>query len=314
MPTDLVPAYVKLLASGRFDERLKWAYSRMRSCDLCPRRCGVNRLQSSRGAWCRTGSRAAVASFGAHFGEEQPLVGRRGSGTIFFGHCNLGCVFCQNWDISQPREPMRPVSAAILASMMLSLQRQGCHNINLVSPSHVVAPILAAVRLAARRGMRLPLVYNSGGYDCPQTLAMLDGIVDIYMPDMKFADSAIAAPLLGVPDYAEINRAAVRIMHQQVGDLRIDDRGIAYRGLLVRHLILPENLAGTERIVAFLSEQVSRDTYINLMDQYHPCHRAADCPPLDRRPTLQEVHKAHNWAQTSGLWRFDTADEKTTPG
>jgi putative pyruvate formate lyase activating enzyme len=314
MAKDTVPAYVKLLASGRFDERLKWAYSRMRSCDLCPRCCGVNRLHSNRGAWCRTGSRAEVASFGAHFGEEQPLVGQQGSGTIFFGHCNLGCAFCQNWDISQPREPMRPVSATTLAAMMLSLQRQGCHNINLVSPSHVVAPILAAVRLAARRGLRLPLVYNSGGYDCPHTLAILDGIVDIYMPDMKFADSGIAAPLLGVPDYAEVNRAAVRIMQQQVGDLRIDHRGIAYRGLLVRHLILPENLAGTERIVAFLSEQVSRDTYINLMNQYHPCHRAAVYPPLDRRPTLQEVHKAHNWAKKSGLWRFDTADEKLTPG
>jgi len=197
---------------------------------------------------------------------------------------------------------------------MLALQRQGCHNINLVSPSHAVAPILAAVRLAARRGLRLPLVYNSGGYDCLETLALLDGIIDIYMPDMKFADSGVAAPLLGVPDYAEVNRAAVLAMHRQVGDLRIDDRGIANRGLLVRHLILPENLAGTERIVAFLSEQVSRDTYINLMDQYHPCHRAADYPSLDRRPTLQELHKARKWAQKSGLWRFDTADEKTTPG
>ena len=306
MAKDTEPAYLRLLASGRFDERLKRAFDRMRSCDLCPRRCGVNRLHGCHGAWCRTGSRAVVASFGPHFGEEKPLVGQYGSGTIFFGHCNLACVFCQNWDISQAQARGRTVSPGVLASMMLALQRQGCHNINLVSPSHVVAPILAAVRLAARRGLQLPLVYNSGGYDCPETLALLDGIVDIYMPDMKFADSAIAAPLLGAPDYAEVNRSAVLAMHRQVGDLIIDAQGMALRGLLVRHLVLPNNLAGTDRIVAFLAEQVSRDTYLNLMDQYHPCHRANDFPPLDRRPTSKELRKARQWAEICGLRRFDT--------
>jgi putative pyruvate formate lyase activating enzyme len=246
-----------------------------------------------------------VASYGPHFGEERPLVGRHGSGTIFFGYCNLACVFCQNWDISQGRELGRPVSPATLAAMMLSLQQQGCHNINLVSPTHVVAPILAAVRLAAHRGLRLPLVYNTGGYDCPETLALLDGIVDIYMPDMKFADSTIAVRLTGVPDYAEVNRAAVAAMHRQVGDLVIDAQGIARRGLLIRHLVLPDNLAGTDRITAFLAEQISRDTYLNLMDQYHPCYRADRYPPLDRRPTVTELRQARRWAEKCGLWRFD---------
>lgn len=292
MDKEAVPAYVRLLAEGRFDERLHRAFERMRHCDLCPRRCRVDRLRDSRGTACRTGSRAVVASYGPHFGEERPLVGRHGSGTIFFGHCNLACVFCQNWDISQAGKAGRPVFASTLAAMMLNLQEQGCHNINLVSPTHAVAPILAAVRLATRRGLRLPLVYNTGGYDCPETLALLDGIVDIYMPDMKFADSAIAAPLIGVPDYAEVNRAAVAEMHRQVGDLVIDDRGIARRGLLVRHLILPDNLAGTDRVAAFLAEKISRDTYLNLMDQYHPCYRADRYPPLDRRPNAAELRRA----------------------
>lgn len=305
MAKEIVPAYVSLLDNGRFDEQLRRAFSRMRHCDLCPRHCRVDRLRGIRGAWCRTGSRAVVASFGAHFGEERPLVGQRGSGTIFFGHCNLACVFCQNWDISQAGSSTRPVSPETLAAMMLSLQQQGCHNINLVSPTHVVAPILAAVRLAARRGLRLPLVYNTGGYDSPETLALLDGIVDIYMPDMKFSDSAIAAPLIGVPDYAEVNRAAVAAMHRQVGDLIIDGQGIARRGLLVRHLVLPGNLAGTDRIATFLAEQISPDTYLNLMDQYHPCYRANRYPPLDRRPTPAELRQARRWSEECGLWRFD---------
>jgi putative pyruvate formate lyase activating enzyme len=305
MPGTFVPSYLNLIRSGRFDERLRRAFHRMRRCDLCPRCCRVDRLRDSRKTFCRSGSRAVVASYGPHFGEERPLVGRHGSGTIFFGYCNLACVFCQNWDISQGRELGRPVSPATLAAMMLSLQQQGCHNINLVSPTHVVAPILAAVRLAAHRGLRLPLVYNTGGYDCPETLALLDGIVDIYMPDMKFADSTIAVRLTGVPDYAEVNRAAVAAMHRQVGDLVIDAQGIARRGLLIRHLVLPDNLAGTDRITAFLAEQISRDTYLNLMDQYHPCYKADRYPPLDRRPTATELRQARRWAEKCGLWRFD---------
>jgi len=297
------PAYLDLPSgSASLQERLRQAWHRMACCDLCPRRCRVNRLRGERG-FCRTGCRAVVASCAPHFGEERPLVGRGGSGTIFFTHCNLACVFCQNRDISQFGEG-REVSAGGLAALMLALQRAGCHNINLVSPSHVVAPILAALRLAIRGGLRLPLVYNTGSYDDPGTLALLDGMVDIYLPDMKFADSKVAAALVGVSDYAEVNQAAVLEMYRQVGHLQTE-KGVAWRGLLVRHLVLPENLAGTDRILEFLADHMDRDLCLNLMGQYLPCHRAHRHPPLDRRPTAAELHQARSWAQALGFRRLD---------
>jgi putative pyruvate formate lyase activating enzyme len=245
-----------------------------------------------------------VASYGPHHGEEAPLRGWRGSGTIFFAWCNLRCVFCQNWDISQ-QGMGRAMSPAELAEMMLELQAMGCHNINLVSPSHVVAQILAAVAIAARRGLHLPLVYNTGGYDSLEALALLDGVVDIYMPDMKYADSAIAHRYSHVRDYCDVNRAAVKEMHRQVGDLVLDDRGIAQRGLLVRHLVLPNDLAGTEQVIEFLAREISPATYLNLMDQYRPCYRAAEHPPLDRRLTGPEYHAALAAAHHAGLHRLD---------
>ena len=303
MAKDTEPAYLRLLASGRFDERLKRAFNRMRSCDLCPRRCGVNRLHGSLGAWCRTGSRAVVASFGPHFGEEKPLVGQYGSGTIFFGHCNLACVFCQNWDISQAQARGRTVSPAALASMMLALQRQGCHNINLVSPSHAVAPILAAVRLAARRGLRLPLVYNSGGYDCLETLALLDGIIDIYMPDAKYGSDGPAQKYSAAPGYTAVNKAAIKEMHRQVGDLQMDEEGIAMQGLLVRHLVLPAGAAGTEEVVRFISQEISVHTYLNVMAQYRPEYQACRYPELSRAITAREYAQALGLAQRAGLVR-----------
>lgn len=297
------PAYLKLLRSGELAGRVRLAREHLRRCDLCARGCHVNRLLSTKGAACRTGERATVYSAGPHHGEESPLSGRRGSGTIFFSWCSLACVFCQNWEISRRGEG-RETTAEELAELMLGLQQAGCHNINLVTPSHVVAQILAAVEIAAERGLRLPLVWNSGGYDSPEALSLLDGVIDIYLPDMKFADSAVAAKYLGVRDYAEVNRAAVREMHRQVGDLVLD-AGIARRGLLVRHLVLPENLAGTDRILAFLAREISPDTYLNLMDQYRPCYRADEYPPLDRRPTRAETAAARALAEELGLRRLD---------
>jgi len=296
------PAYLRLLRSGELRQRVKAAYERMHRCDLCGRECGVDRY--TKPGMCKTGTRALVASFGPHFGEEDPLRGYQGSGTIFFSWCNLNCQYCQNYDISQLGHG-REVEPEELASMMLTLQAQGCHNINLVSPSHVVAPILAAVLIAAEAGLRLPLVYNTGGYDSPEALKLLDGVVDIYMPDMKYADEEIAFRYSRVRNYPAINQAAVKEMHRQVGDLVLDEHGIALRGLLVRHLVLPGGLAGTAEIARFLAEEVSPDTYINVMDQYRPCYKAHEIPPLDRPITAEEYKEAMEAAQRAGLHRFD---------
>ncbi len=294
------PAYVGLLAGGELHRHVEAAWRHMESCDLCARYCRVNRLESAQGAVCRTGEKAVVASFGPHHGEEEPLSGCAGSGTIFFTWCNLRCVFCQNWDISQ-RGLGEVVSTDALAGMMLRLQAMGCHNINLVSPSHVVAQILAAVEVAAGRGLRLPLVYNTGGYDSREALALLDGVVDIYMPDMKYGDAAIAHKYSHVRDYWEVNRAAVTEMHRQVGDLVVDDKGIARRGLLVRHLVLPGGLAGSTKVLRFLAEELSPRTYLNLMDQYRPCYRAAENPPLDRPLSRDEYMDVLALARRLGL-------------
>jgi putative pyruvate formate lyase activating enzyme len=252
---------------------------------------------------CGVGSEALVASFGPHFGEEGPLVGLGGSGTIFFAGCNLACLFCQNASISHGRDGER-VTAPELARLMGELQRVGCANINLVTPTHQVPQILRALALAAEAGVRLPLVYNCGGYESLETLATLDGIVDIYMPDVKYADEAVGRRLSGVERYPEVAEAAVREMHRQVGDLVMDAHGTARRGLLVRHLVLPDGLAGTDRVVRFLAA-LSRDTYVNIMGQYHPCHRAHEEPPLARRPTAKEMAEAFRLARAAGLGRLD---------
>ncbi len=245
-----------------------------------------------------------VSSYGPHFGEEAPLVGRHGSGTIFFTSCNLRCVFCQNYTISQLGEGSK-IDNEELAGMMLSLQARGCHNINLVSPTHVVPYILDALELAAGMGLYLPLVYNSGGYDSVETLQLLDGIVDIYMPDMKYSDAKTAEELSGIKDYPSINKAAIKEMRRQVGDLEIDEEGIARRGLLVRHLVLPNRLAGTEEVMRFLAQEVSTNTYINIMAQYHPCHKAFDVPQLSRSVNHREFCEAINLAHQQGLDRLD---------
>ena len=272
-------------------------------CRLCPRQCRVNRLAGESGE-CQITAQAMVSSYGPHFGEEAPLVGRHGSGTIFFTYCNLHCRFCQNYTISQLGEG-DTADRRELAAMMLSLQAKGCHNINLVSPTHVVPYILEALVLAIDDGLQLPIVYNSGGYDSVETLELLDGIVDIYMPDMKYADEKTAAKLSGIKNYPEVNRAAVREMHRQVGDLEIDEQGVARRGLLVRHLVLPNRLAGTREVVRFLAREVSTNTYLNIMDQYHPCYQASVVRPISRSITGDEFQEAVDLAHQQGLVRLD---------
>ena len=278
----------------------------LEDCHLCPRHCGVDRLAGESGK-CHVSNQALVSSYGPHFGEEAPLVGRHGSGTIFFTYCNLRCAFCQNYTISQLGEGSA-VSKEGLAEMMLSLQAKGCHNINLVSPTHVLPYILEALEVAVGGGLHLPLVYNSGGYDSVETLRLLEGIVDIYMPDMKYSDDRIAEQLSGIKDYPRVNRAAVKEMHRQAGDLHIDKQGIAQRGLLVRHLVLPNGLAGTEDTITFLAQEVSPDTYLNVMAQYHPCHQAFDIPQLSRPVSSEEFRHAIELARQQGLDRLDKHD------
>ncbi len=293
------PAYLTL-GVEEIRRRAERALACLGHCTVCARVCGVNRLAGPTGP-CRTGRYARVASYFPHFGEEPPLVGRRGSGTIFFAGCNLNCVFCQNYSISHGDEGA-PVSDQDLATIMLELQAFGCHNINLVSPSHVVPQFLAALAIAVAAGLRLPIVYNTGGYDSLATLRLLDGIVDIYMPDAKYDDDAVAAHFSGVPRYSRINRLCLKEMHRQVGDLQ-PATGVAKRGLLVRHLVLPAGLAGTPGVARFLATEISRDTYLNVMSQYRPCYRASEFPPLDRRPTQAEYAEAVRAARAAGLWR-----------
>jgi len=302
-PRSPASGYVALHASGELADRARAAAARLPACDLCPHYCGADRLAGERGR-CRIGRHARVASACLHWGEERPLVGEQGSGTIFFSGCNLFCLFCQNADISHGRRGL-DVGPADLAGLMLALQEQGGANINLVSPTHVVAQILEALVAAAAGGLHVPLVYNTGGYDSPETLRLLDGVVDIYMPDMKYGDSATAERLSGIPDYVARNQAAVREMHRQVGDLALDHRGLAYRGLLVRHLVLPEGLAGTASVMRLLAEEFGRDTYVNVMAQYHPCHEAWREPVLTRRLTPREYAEALDSVRAAGLRRQD---------
>jgi len=297
------PAYVALWRSHELHRRVRDAYERLAACDLCPRRCLVDRLAGELGA-CHTTALARVSSFGPHLGEEDPLRGWRGSGTIFFTRCNLHCQYCQNHDISQTDDGDL-VEPDDLAAIMLRLQDMGCHNINLVSPSHVVPQILAGLLIAVEAGLRLPLVYNTGGYDALPTLALLDGVVDIYMPDMKYADAGHALRYSGVPDYPAVNRAAVKEMHRQVGDLQLDARGLAVRGLLVRHLALPGGLAGTEETVRFLAQEISPRTYLNVMSQYRPAYHAHEHPELNRPIGRAEYQAAVQVALAAGLNRLD---------
>ena len=295
-------AYLKL--SGReLKEKIRLAGEILKSCTLCPRRCRADRTAGETG-FCRTGDRPVVSSWSPHFGEESPLVGCHGSGTIFFTNCNLGCLFCQNWTISHHGEG-REISFEALADIMLALQDQGCHNINLVTPTHQVPMILRSLEIATGRGLKVPIVYNCGGYEALETLRILDGVIDIYMPDFKYAAPGPAEEYSKARDYPSAAKAAIREMHRQVGDLVMDRNGIALRGLLVRHLVLPGGLAGTEEVARFIADEISPDTYTNIMAQYYPCYKARKHPPLDRRITEREYHEAVRAAREAGLKRLD---------
>jgi putative pyruvate formate lyase activating enzyme len=297
------PSYLRLHNDGTLGQRIVEAVDRLGACELCPRDCGVNRLSGEEG-YCKTGRRARVASAQPHFGEESPLVGRRGSGTIFMSSCNLLCTFCQNYDISHYNQGT-PVNPSQLASMMVGLAAQGCHNINFVTPTHVVPQILEALPEAIGRGLRVPLVFNTGGYDRVSTLALLEGIFDIYMPDFKFWSERWADVYCRAPDYREVVREALREMHRQVGDLSIDDSGVATRGLLVRHLVMPDEIAGTREVMRFLADEISPNTYVNVMAQFWPCFQADSDPKINRRITRTELDRALSWAAEAGLRRLD---------
>ncbi|MFH1122590.1 MAG: radical SAM protein [Pseudomonadota bacterium] len=300
------PSYLKLHREGELAPRIQKALALMRACRICPRECGINRLAGEVG-FCKTGRRAMVASYNAHFGEEAPLVGRHGSGTIFLTSCNLLCSFCQNYEISHLREG-EEVAPSQMALMMIQLAQRGCHNINFVTPSHVVPQLLEALPHAIERGLRIPLVYNSGGYDRKETLELLDGIFDIYMPDFKFWDGQWADRYCNAPDYREVAVEAISEMHRQVGDLVVDDEGVATRGLLVRHLVMPNGLAGTEEIMNFLAQRISPNIYVNVMDQYRACGEAESDELLKRRLTSQEFRDAMDMARRAGLVRLDPRD------
>ena len=304
-----IPSYIETHRKGKLSERIEKAHAILAECHLCPRECRVNRLENEVG-FCRTGSAAVVSSYNPHFGEEDPLVGNSGSGTIFMTNCNILCVFCQNWEISHHEEGEK-VSAATLAEMMIRLQKQGCHNINFVTPSHVVAQILEALPSAIEAGLNVPLVYNTGCYDSVETLKLLEGIFDIYMPDFKFWDPDISQKYLKASDYPEKAREALREMHRQVGDLVCDDRGIAVRGIILRHLVMPGGIAGTRDIMRFVAQEISPHTYVNIMDQYRPCGNAYRYPELNRRITGEEYTGAINAAREEGITRLDNRERRT---
>lgn len=299
------PGYLRLFESGELERRLKLAREEMECCHLCPRDCDVNRLNNEIGV-CKTGRYAVVSSHFPHFGEEDCLRGSRGSGTIFFSWCNLRCVFCQNFDISWLGEGCLTLPDE-LAEMMLHLQRLGCHNINFVTPEHVVPQILEALFVAIEQGLQLPLVYNTGGYDSLESIELMNGIVDIYMPDFKLWNAETARRYLKAPNYPEAARRAVKEMHRQVGPLVFDEHGLALRGVLIRHLVMPGLADETREILKWIAEELGPDTYVNLMDQYSPAGKIgrSDFPEIDRRLTSKEYEAALETAYAVGLRRLD---------
>jgi len=302
---DFEPAYMALHRTGELKRRAEEAVEGLSHCLVCPRDCGVDRMADKTAA-CKTGRYAQVSSHFPHMGEEDPLRGRRGSGTIFFGMCNLRCVFCQNFDISQGHKS-RETRPTRLAEMMLELQALGCHNINYVTPEHVVPQVLEALVIAVEAGLRLPIVYNTSAYDSMHSLRLLDGIVDIYMPDFKMWDPDHSLRYLKAKDYPEAARSALKEMHRQVGPLKMDEKGIAKRGVLVRHLVMPGDVAGTPEIMRFLAEEVSPDTYVNVMPQYRPAGKVSyeKYREINRPIIADELEEAYRVAREVGLWRFD---------
>jgi putative pyruvate formate lyase activating enzyme len=311
---DFVPAYVQAFQEGSLQQRAAEAVESLRSCRVCPRDCEIDRFNNKIGV-CKSGRLARVASAFPHFGEEDCLRGWNGSGTIFFGWCNLRCVFCQNFETSQFGEGAE-VTASELAGIMLDLQRIGCHNINFVTPEHVVPQILEALMIAVERGLSLPLVYNTSAYDSLESIQFMDGLVDIYMPDFKLWDTEHCRKYLVASDYADAARAVIGAMHAQVGELKVDEDGLALRGVLVRHLVMPGLLDDTREIMHWIAQNLSRDTYVNVMDQYYPAHKAETEPrfaEIRRGITDDEICGAFGLARAAGLWRFDTRWRNVIP-
>lgn len=286
----------------QIEEKIRLLNKNLTRCNLCPRKCGVNRLKGDKG-FCGADKLARVASVFPHFGEESPLVGKNGSGTIFFAYCNLKCSFCQNYELSHLAEG-RDVTKEELAGFMLDLQSLGCHNINLVTPTHFTPQILESLKLAKDAGLRLPLVYNCGGYESEEVIDILDGVIDIYMPDAKFSSSEVSAQFCDAPDYFRNLKKILKIMHSQVGDLEIA-AGVAKRGLLIRHLVMPEGLAGTKEIMEFIAKEISLNSYVNIMAQYRPCGEVNKSPQINRAITSEEYLQAKKIASSFGLHRFD---------
>jgi putative pyruvate formate lyase activating enzyme len=297
-------AYLELHESGELKQRGEALWALLERCSLCPRMCGVNRIEGEEG-FCRAPSALEIASFHPHFGEERPLVGVGGSGTVFFSNCGLRCVFCINWDISlEGRGEVRTLNA--LSDMMLALQEQGCHNINVVTPTHYSPHIVLALDLAAAEGLRLPVVYNTCGFERLEILTELDGIVDIYLPDFKYARGDMAAKYSsGAEAYPEVTRAALLEMHRQVGVARPWPDGLIYRGLMIRHLVMPNNVGGTKQVIDWIAGNLPKDTYVNIMSQYRPMYKAFDYPDIARRLTREEYTEAVEWARKAGLTRLD---------
>jgi putative pyruvate formate lyase activating enzyme len=309
----IYPSYLSSYNNGTLNKIIDQAFKMLESCALCPRQCKVNRLKGETG-FCKTGLLAKVCSYMPHQGEEPPISGTRGSGAIFFSHCNMACAYCQNYEFSQLGQG-REVEEEELARFMLELQEDGCHNINLVSPTHVMPQILKALSIAVPKGLKVPIVYNTGGYELPQILKLLEGIVDIYLPDMRYADPDMAVQYSCAPDYPRYNQESVKEMHRQVGIAQMDNHGIINRGMIIRHLVLPNNISGTEKIMRFIAQEISQDTYISLMSQYMPYYKAKEFPQISRRLKLQEYEEAkkamekyglsNGWVQESyGLERF----------
>jgi putative pyruvate formate lyase activating enzyme len=299
-----LPAYMRLERRHKFKERVEEAYALLERCELCPRKCGVNRRKGEKG-FCQAPSRAVVFSAHPHFGEEKSLVGDGGSGTVFFSHCNLRCVFCQNWEISQEGKGWERSDEEV-AEMMIRLQKSGCQNINLVTPTHVMPNILGATRIAFQKGLRIPLVYNTSGYERLEILELLDGIVDIYLPDLKYMDGEMADKYSsGARDYPEVAAKAVVEMNRQVGKLLTDEDGDALRGLILRHLVMPNGVAGSERFVRWVAENLPKDTYVNIMAQYRPEYKAGEFPEISRVLTLDEFLTVMKQAEDCGLTNLD---------
>ena len=289
-----------MISQNELENRVEAAYRLLESCRVCPRECGVDRLKDDKLGFCRSGLNPVVSSASPHHGEEPPLSGTRGSGTVFFANCNLRCVYCQNYPISQMGNGAERTPGE-LACQMLWLQEQGCHNLNLVTPTHFVPQFLKALGSARERGFSLPIVYNTSGYDSVETLKLLDGIIDIYLPDMRYGDDKAAMQYSVAPHYVAVNQAAIKEMYRQVGNLVMDEQGIATKGLIVRHLVLPGGLSGSERAMKFLAEEISRDVHISLMSQYFPAYRSREFPEFNRRINEQEYDEAYDIKMKYGL-------------